>query len=225
MVTLKDHIELAILLLVLVLAFAGFGIWKGPSWLVPSGFVALLAVLVLDGAYIQWREERGKATHQAQESSTETIDKAIAMLKGGSLLLKYENKEMTPTYAQVFMAISDHLSNGLSLDGYPMFELIESAIEAQDAGDYRWVYPNDGPLHMMARFCEYGITERRVTTYTRESYRVGKQPIIQPPGIQSYSLGGGTFEEAGTDVRYYLTPVGATVARFLREREGLESET
>lgn len=52
---LKDHIELAIVLLLFGLALAGISLVHGPSWLLPSMLMLAFAAMVLDGAFVQWR--------------------------------------------------------------------------------------------------------------------------------------------------------------------------
>ena len=53
-VALKDHVELATLLGLGLLAFIGISIRSGPPWLIPSVIVLLLVILTIDSAYVRW---------------------------------------------------------------------------------------------------------------------------------------------------------------------------
>lgn len=56
-VGLSDHLTFAASLVLLALGAFGVSIKFGPEWLAPSLLAALLAAMVLDGAYIEWRDK------------------------------------------------------------------------------------------------------------------------------------------------------------------------
>jgi hypothetical protein len=81
MITVQDHLGVAIPLIVFVLIVTGVGVTSGPGWLAPAFISVLMAVLVFDGAYQEWAEERraGGGSMSPKE--------AVAILEGQTVTL------------------------------------------------------------------------------------------------------------------------------------------
>ncbi len=81
-VSLKDHLELATLLSLAGLGLVGISIKQGPSWLAPAILLLALALMVLDGAYIQWRDADNKAggENAGLPAAPDEVDAVIAKL-------------------------------------------------------------------------------------------------------------------------------------------------
>ena len=80
-VSLKDHLEVAAILVVALVALSGASVWQGPDWALPALIAVTLIALVADGAYLQWRDASShpESDPTGDQSAGDEIGKAVAV--------------------------------------------------------------------------------------------------------------------------------------------------
>ena len=163
----------------------------------------------------QRNEARELIEQQRKPSDSEVID-AIGLLEAETLVLKNnEGEESSYSFSQVFLALADQLSIGFSSIQFE--DKIRKGLNINEKGSWYFPYANEGIPHVIGMLTQSNLVDRRSEEYqhmTRD----------YPQDITEFLTGGkNLFQskppqhlEKGTEVKYYLSPLGFRVIQKLR---------
>jgi len=160
-------------------------------------------------APVKQRDEARELVEQQRKPSDSEVADTIRLLETETLVLKNnEEEERSYSFAQVFSAIADQLTIGVSLNGFG--GRIQEALDL-DANE-GWFIPNKIITHLFGVLDQNALVDRHNEEYQRmvggltDAFTAYTYP--QPKEHLS----------KGTVTKYYLSPLGRRVIQQLRQQ-------
>ena len=151
-------------------------------------------------------------------SDSEVID-AIGLLEAETLVLKNnEGGESSYSFSQVFFALADQLSIGFSSIQFE--DKIRKGLNIDEKGSWYFPYANEGIPHVIGMLTQSNLVDRRSEEYQHMARDYPQDiseiafDIMQPKNI--FRSKPPQHLEKGTEVKYYLSPLGSRVIQRLR---------
>lgn len=139
--------------------------------------------------------------------SDSEIAVAIRLLEVETLVFKNnEVEERSYSFSQVFLALADQLSIGLSSTHFE--DKIRKGLNIEEKGGWYLSYEDEGITHLIGMLVQNALVERRHEEYQH----MRRETISTPTGI---SLTPSAHLVKDTEIKYYLSPLGARVIQRL----------
>lgn len=192
------------------------------------GLGIIYQIMLITAPYKQRNEARELVEQQRKPSDREVTD-AIRLLEAEKLVFKNnEEEERSYSFSQVFLALADQLSTGISSIQFE--DKISKGLNIDERGGWYFPYKDEGITHLIGMLDQNGLVERRNEEYQR---MVSDYPLDLTEAIMKAR---NTFRpkppqhlEKGTEVKYYISPLGSRVVLKLRQqltshKEGSQNE-
>ena len=163
-------------------------------------------------ASVKQRDEARELVEQQRKPSDSEVADTIRLLEAETLVLKNnEEEECSYSFSQVFLALADQLSSGISSIHF------ESQILKGLDLDSEWFLPHDdeGSIRLIAMLHQNTLIDRSteehqhlVPDYSQGDFNQGITVFTKPKWLP----------EKGIEAKYFLSPFGVTVVQQLRQQ-------
>lgn len=178
-----------------------------------GGLIGLVAALLLiliwnlfRAPYRQRNEARNMVRQLSVPSDNEVID-SILLFQTESLVTKHNNgKERSYSFTKVFLAIADQLSVGIPLNRFE--EKIRKGLGIDEREGWYFPYEDEGITHLIGMLVQNALVER----HNEEDQHMTRELVS---GVAGLYLTPDAHLVKNTEVKYYLSPLGATVVQQL----------
>jgi len=161
-------------------------------------------------APVKQRDEARELVEQQRKPSDSEVTDAIRLLEAETLVLKNnEEEERSYSFSQVFLALADHLSIGISSIHFE--GKLRKGLSIDERGGWYFPYEDEGITHLIGMLVQNAFVERR-----NEEYQHMTRELVS--GATGIYLTPNAHLVKNTEVKYYLSSLGSRVIQQLRQQ-------